>query len=153
MYNENENNDLGRMTPEEHKEEPVTTNFTMRDPDPEETKHESGYEKKDSGNEPGAEHESGYEFQSDSEPAALQNCTADGTEPVPGRSERLSGQSERPEPECIPFRLWLSAGVTQSAALWRTAGNSALPGTPVSENGTGICSGRTKAAEEEIRLC
>lgn len=48
MYNENENNDLGRMTPEEHKEEPVTTNFTMRDPDPEETKHESGYEKKES---------------------------------------------------------------------------------------------------------
>lgn len=46
MYNENENNDLGRMTPEEHKEEPVTTNFTMRDPDPEETKHESGYEKR-----------------------------------------------------------------------------------------------------------
>lgn len=31
MYNENENNDLGRTTPEEHKEEPITTNFTMRD--------------------------------------------------------------------------------------------------------------------------
>ena len=40
MYNENENNNnnnLGRINPEEHKEEPITTNFTMRDADTEET--------------------------------------------------------------------------------------------------------------------
>ena len=47
MYNENENNDLGRTTPEEHKEEPITTNFTMRDPDPEEAARENGYESKE----------------------------------------------------------------------------------------------------------
>ena len=47
MYNENENNDLGHTTPEEHKEEPITTNFTMRDPDPEEAARESGYESKE----------------------------------------------------------------------------------------------------------
>ncbi|GLC82535.1 S1C family serine protease [Lacrimispora brassicae] len=35
MYDENENKDIdtGRMNPEEHKEEAVTTNFTMSDPD------------------------------------------------------------------------------------------------------------------------
>lgn len=48
MYNENENNDLSRTAPEEHKEESITTNFTMRDPEPEEIKYESGYEKKES---------------------------------------------------------------------------------------------------------
>ena len=36
MYNENENDNLGRINPEEHKEEPITTNFTMRDADTEE---------------------------------------------------------------------------------------------------------------------
>ncbi|ADL03208.1 S1C family serine protease [Lacrimispora saccharolytica] len=35
MYDENENKDTGRMNPEEHKEEAVTTNFIMRDPDSE----------------------------------------------------------------------------------------------------------------------
>lgn len=35
MYNENENMETGRMNPEEHKEEAATTNFIMRDPDPE----------------------------------------------------------------------------------------------------------------------
>lgn len=45
MYNENENNDLGRMNPEEHKEDTITTNFTMRDPEPEEGRHNTVYEK------------------------------------------------------------------------------------------------------------
>ncbi|MDR0923783.1 MAG: peptidase S1, partial [Hungatella sp.] len=33
MYDENENKDTGRINPEEHKEETVTTNFIMREPD------------------------------------------------------------------------------------------------------------------------
>ncbi|MCA5010855.1 peptidase S1, partial [Clostridioides difficile] len=33
MYDEDESKDTGRMNPEEHKEEAVTTNFIMRDPD------------------------------------------------------------------------------------------------------------------------
>lgn len=35
MYDEDEKKDTGRMNPEEHKEEAVTTNFIMRDPDSE----------------------------------------------------------------------------------------------------------------------
>lgn len=35
MYDEYDNKDTGRVNPEEHKEEAVTTNFIMRDPDPE----------------------------------------------------------------------------------------------------------------------
>ncbi len=37
MYDENESKDTGRVNPEEHKEEAVTTNFIMRDPDSEKT--------------------------------------------------------------------------------------------------------------------
>jgi serine protease Do len=33
MYDEDEKKDTGRMNPEEHKEEAVTTNFIMKDPD------------------------------------------------------------------------------------------------------------------------
>lgn len=47
MYNENENNDLSRMNPEEHKEEPITTNFTMRDAEPEETTDHYSYERRE----------------------------------------------------------------------------------------------------------
>lgn len=46
MYNENENNELGRTTPEEHKDEPITTNFTMRDSDPEDAKNDGSCDKK-----------------------------------------------------------------------------------------------------------
>lgn len=46
MYNENENNELGRTTPEEHKDEPITTNFTMRDSDPEDVKNDGNCDKK-----------------------------------------------------------------------------------------------------------
>lgn len=46
MYNENENNELGRTTPEEHKDEPITTNFTMRDSDPEDVKNDGSCDKK-----------------------------------------------------------------------------------------------------------
>lgn len=45
MYNENEDKELGRMNPEEHKEEAISTNFTMRDPDPEESGNERSYER------------------------------------------------------------------------------------------------------------
>mgnify|MGYP001780513673 CR=1 FL=1 len=65
MYNENENNDLGRMNPEEHKEEPITTNFTMRDADTEESSDSAGFERRE--NPASAEDNSGNQMYSRSD--------------------------------------------------------------------------------------
>ncbi|MEY8354118.1 trypsin-like peptidase domain-containing protein [Lachnospiraceae bacterium 54-53] len=45
MYDENDNKETGRLNPEDHKEEAVTTNFIMRDPEePDQSQNRSTYE-------------------------------------------------------------------------------------------------------------
>ena len=174
MYNENENNDLGRMTPEEHKEEPVTTNFTMRDPDPEETKHESGYEKKDSQPEyTRQEDRSAYGQQMYQENQNQGMNQSQGMNQGQSMNQGMNSnqtQNQQPYRTAQPMgqnqyqggqNVYQGSQNGQSQNAYRSAygyqqgspNQQPYGGTPVSENGTGICSGRTKAAEEEIRLC